>query len=447
MSTVLYRTESPYVPQPVPAARAPSRLTELADDNRPLRVLVPSYRSDPLTGGQGVYLFYFTRALADLGHTVDVVSGPPYPELDARVNLIKLASLDLYAREKFWGGFPVLPARDMRGALDLYEYLAHISGDFPEPFTFGERLARYLRGRVADYDIVHDNQTLSRGLLQLERWGLPVVGTIHHPITIDRRIAIDAAPTLGLKLLTARWYGFLRMQRHVARRLRLITVASESTQRDAVREFGLDPARLALVRLGVDAHLFRPQAGIPRDPDLLLATASADVPLKGLTYLIEAYAQLLAERPRLKLQIIGRLRDGPTKQRLATLGLLERVSFVYGLTHKDLVRAYGRAAIFVSPSVYEGFGFPAAEAMACGAPVIATKAGSLPEIVGDAGVLVPARDSAALARAIAGLLDDPQRRLQLSLHGRERVVCNFTWEKAARAAVDVYRRMSVNADV
>src|SRR5262249_27179070 len=240
--------------------------------DRPLRVLVPSYRSDPLTGGQGIYLYYFTRALADLGHSVDVISGPPYPVLDTRVRLIQLPSLDLYARAKAWGGFPAFPTREIPGPLDVYEYVAHISGDFPEPFTFGERLAQHLKGRLADYDVVHDNQTLSRGLLKIQSWGLPVVGTIHHPITMDRRIAIDAAPTFGLRLLTARWYGFLRMQKAVAKKLKAITVCSESTRHDAAEQFGLDEDRLVHVPLGVDTELFRPM-GVARDPNLIIATA------------------------------------------------------------------------------------------------------------------------------------------------------------------------------
>jgi glycosyltransferase involved in cell wall biosynthesis len=446
MSTVLYRSESPYVPQPVAASAPSERLAGRPASDRPLRVLVPSYRSDKLTGGQGVYLFYFTRALADLGHSVDVISGPPYPELDPRVRLISLPSLDLYARPKFWGGFPALPIAEVRGPLDLYEYLAHISGAFPEPFTFGERLAHYMRGRVHDYDLVHDNQTLSRGLLKLERWGLPVVGTIHHPITMDRRLAIEAAETFGLKLLTRRWFGFLRMQAQVARRLKSITVCSESTRRDAARDFALEPSRLSLVPLGVDTRVFRPVPGVERDPDLLVATASADVALKGLIYLVEAYAKLLATRPRLKLQVVGTLRDGPTRKRLGELGILDRVRFMSGIAREELVRLYCRAAIVVSPSVYEGFGFPAAEAMACGTPVVATTGGSLPEIVGEAGVLVPTRDAGALAAAISGLLDDPVRRRALSARGRERIVRRFTWEKSAGAAIEVYQRALTHAD-
>lgn len=440
MSTVLYRAESPYVPQPAAPGPLAMRLAEQPGLDRPLRILVPSYRSDPLTGGQGVYLLNFTRALADLGHSVDVISGPPYPELDTRVRLISLPSLDLYARPKFWGGFPVLPWRDVRGAIDLYEYLAHCSGDFPEPFTFGERLARYMRPRLRDYDLVHDNQTLSRGLLKLERWGLPVVGTIHHPITMDRKLAIEAAPTFALKLLTARWFGFLRMQRHVARRLKRITVCSQSTLRDAAREFGLDASRLSLVPLGVDTRTFRPMPGAERDPDLIVATASADVALKGLIYLVEAYARLLPARPQLKLRVVGSLREGPTKKRLQELGILDKVSFVSGISREELVRLYCRAALLVSPSVYEGFGFPAAEAMACGTPVIATMGGSLPEIVGDAGMLVPVRDPAALAAAIGALLDDAPRRRMLGARGRERILKTFTWDKTARAAVEVYQQ-------
>ena len=445
MSTVLYRTESPYVPHAVTTA-SPARIAARPDTEQPMRILVPSYRSDPLTGGQGIYLYYLTQALADLGHSVDVASGPPYPELDPRVGLIKLPSLDLYARPKSWGGFPAFPINDVRGPIDIYEYLSHIAGNFPEPYTFGVRLARYMRGRERDYDVVHDNQTLTRGLLDLQRRGMPIVGTIHHPITMDKRIAVAAAETFGLKLLTAHWYGFLGMQKKVARRLQHFTVCSNSTKRDAARDFKLDAERLHYVPLGVDTRIFRPMPNVQRADNLIIATASADVPLKGLIYLIEAYATLLAEHPSLQLLVIGRLRDGSTKNRLSTLGLLDRVKFKSGLSREDLAVAYARATMLVSPSVYEGFGFPAAEAMACGTPVIATTGGSLPEIVGDAGILVPTQDSHALASAISSLLTDPQRRAEFSLRGRERILQNFTWENSAREAVKIYRRAAMHAD-
>lgn len=419
-----------------------SKLAAIAGD-RPLRILLPSYRSNPTTGGQGVYMRHIAKALADMGHQIDVISGPPYPVLDPRVKLIKLPSLDLYANPH-----PILSLRPWMFAwpIDLYEWFAHATGGFSEPYTFCERMARYVRGTVQDYDICHDNQTLGWGLLKLRDMGLPIVGTIHHPITMDRRIDIEHAKTLTLKILKRRWYSFLDMQIKVARELDPLIVVSESTRRDIVTEFGVKPERTRLVLHGIDHIQFRPMPHIKRRDDLIVACASADVPLKGLIYLIRAYAELLKTRPNLKLKVIGRLREGNTSDELRAFGIMDKVEFIGGITDEQITEIYAEATIAVSPSVYEGFGFPCGEAMSCGTPVIATTGGSLPEVVGDAGLVVPHSNPPALAQAIATLLDDPELRARLGAAGRERILKNFKWERAAREVTEIYRQTIADAD-
>tara|TARA_R110000824_G_scaffold390760_17_gene587993 strand:- start:29801 stop:31177 length:1377 start_codon:yes stop_codon:yes gene_type:complete len=432
-------------PAPAPVLRAPlsgSRL-EAAKGDRPLRILLPSYRSNPTTGGQGVYMRHIAKALADMGHEIDVISGPPYPVLDPRVKLIKLPSLDLYANPH-----PIKALRPWMLAtpIDLYEWWSHNTGGFSEPYTFCERMARYVRGTVDDYDICHDNQTLGWGLLKLRDMGLPIVGTIHHPITMDRRIDIQHAKTLSLKLLKRRWYTFLDMQIKVARQLDPLIVVSESTRRDVVREFGVKAERTRLVLHGIDHIQFRPMPHIKRRDDLIVACASADVPLKGLIYLIRAYAELLKTYPDLKLKVIGRLREGNTTDELRAYGIMDKVEFVGGITDEQITEIYAEATIAVSPSVYEGFGFPCGEAMSCGTPVIATTGGSLPEVVGDAGLVVPHSNPPALAKAIATLLDDKEMRDRLGHAGRERILSQFKWERAAREVTEIYRQTILDAD-
>ncbi len=419
-----------------------AKLAAIAGD-RPLRILLPSYRSNPTTGGQGVYMRHISKALAEMGHQIDVISGPPYPELDPRVRLIKLPSLDLYANPH-----PILSLRPWMFAwpIDLFEWWSHATGGFSEPYTFCERMARYVRGTVGDYDVCHDNQTLGWGLLKLRDMGLPIVGTIHHPITMDRRIDIAHAKTLQLKLLKRRWYSFLNMQIKVARELDPLIVVSESTRRDIVTEFGVKPERTRLVLHGIDHIQFRPLPHIKRRDDLIVACASADVPLKGLIYLIRAYAELLKTRPDLKLKVIGRLREGNTSDELRDLGIMDKVEFIGGITDEQITEIYAEATIAISPSVYEGFGFPCGEAMSCGTPVIATTGGSLPEVVGDAGVVVEHSNPAALARAIGALLDDPETRARLGAAGRERILAKFKWERAAREVTEIYRQTIADAD-
>ncbi len=414
-----------------------------ARGDAPLRILMPSYRSNPTTGGQGVYMRHVSKALVELGHHVDVISGPPYPVLDPRVKLIKLPSLDLYANPH-----PIISIRPwMLGSpIDLYEWWSHLTGGFSEPYTFGERMVRHVCGTIGDYDVCHDNQTLCWGLLKMRDMGLPIVGTIHHPITMDRRIDIGAAKTLWLKLLKMRWYSFLNMQIKVARELDPLIVVSESTRRDVTRDFGVDPARTRLVLHGIDHIQFRPLPHVKRRDDLLVACASADVPLKGLIFLIRAYAELLKTRPDLKLRVIGRLREGNTSDELRNLGIMDKVEFVGGITDDDITHIYNEATIAISPSVYEGFGFPCGEAMSCGTPVIATTGGSLPEVVSDAGLIVPHSNSQALAGAIATMLDDKDMRDRLGAAARQRILDNFKWERAAQQCVDVYREAIAHAN-
>ncbi len=446
MSQVLERDETG--DEPMNIAHAPKTLDAHAkqaaiEGDRPLRILLPSYRSNPTTGGQGVYMRHIAKALADMGHQIDVISGPPYPDLDPRVKLIKLPSLDLYANPH-----PIRSLRPWMFAwpIDLYEWWSHATGGFSEPYTFCERMARYVRGTVSDYDVCHDNQTLGWGLLKLRDMGLPIVGTIHHPITMDRRIDIAHAKTLKLRLFKRRWYSFLNMQMKVARELDPLIVVSESTRRDIVREFGVKPERTRLVLHGIDHVQFRPMPHIKRRDDLIVACASADVPLKGLIYLIRAYAELLKTRPNLKLRVIGRLREGNTSDELRELGIMDKVEFIGGITDEQITEIYNEATIAISPSVYEGFGFPAGEAMSCGTPVIATNGGSLPEVVGDAGIVVQHSNPAALATAIGALLDDPEARARLGAAGRERILAKFKWERAAREVTEIYRQTIADAD-
>jgi len=407
------------------------------DGPRPLRIAFLSYRSDPRVGGQGVYLRQAAQALARRGHQVDILSGPPYPDTPERVRLIKIPSLDLYNQPH--NGHRALRPRHLLSWTDTAEYFGHWAGMFMEPWSFGRRAARYLRAHRADYDVVLDNQSLSEGLLAIERAGLPVVGVVHHPIRRDLELALAAAPNSGMRWLISQWYAFLKMQEKVAPRLSDVIVVSEAAARDVAACLAVRPEAMTVVHLGIDQSVYAPQPDIRRRDNRILTTASADVPLKGLKYLIEAYAILLEHYPRLELVVIGKPREGPTLEMLDELKLLDRVIFVSDLTDEEVAEHYARATICVTPSLYEGFGLPAAEAMSCGAPVVVTDGGALPEIVGEAGVVVPRADSAALARAIAGLLEDPARRGELGAAARQRARKAFSWDAAAEAYETVLR--------
>lgn len=261
--------------------------------------------------------------------------------------------------------------------------------------------------------------------------GLPVIGVIHHPIHKDREFAVAAAETWGMRWLARRWYSFLKMQAYVAARLRNVIVVSKSSGRDVVAYLGVDPMVCGIVPLGVDDRVFHPRPHLPRHPARLVTTASSDVPLKGLKYLIEAYALLVPTRPTLELVVVGRLREGPTSQLLDRLGLRDKVQFVHNIDDEAMASLLATATVCVTPSLYEGFGLPAAEAMASGAAVLVTDGGALPEVVGDAGVIVPRGNAAAMAQALGALLDDPDRCTALGQAALARARANFSWDRVA----------------
>ncbi|HYH35832.1 MAG TPA: glycosyltransferase family 4 protein [Nocardioides sp.] len=402
-----------------------------------MRVALLSYRSKPHCGGQGVYVRHLSRELVALGHTVEVFSGQPYPELDEGVLLTKVPSLDLYREPD---PFRVPRWREFRDLVDVSEFLTMCTAGFPEPRTFSRRVARLLAARADEFDVVHDNQTLGYGLLGLQRHGLPVVATIHHPITFDRRIDLAQATTWQRRLTLRRWYGFLRMQARVGRRLRTIVTPSEASRRDAARDFGIDPARMRVVVLGVDER-FRPPTA-PRVPGRIMAMASADAPMKGIATLLEAFAKLRVEREDLELVLVSRPVPGGTTERMIDdLGITGAVRFVHGLSDDELVELMGSAEVACVPSLYEGFSLPTAELMACATPLVVSRAGAIPEVVGPDGEcadLIDPGDVGQLEQALAGLLDDPARRARMGEAGRRRAREHFSWRAAAQATAAAY---------
>jgi MMP alpha-(1->4)-mannosyltransferase len=402
----------------------------------PLRILLASYRSHPHVGGQGVYVHYLSKALQELGHRVDVASGPPYPELADGIGLVKLPSLDLFAQDN---ALSALRSKHFSSWSDVSEWLAHNSGAFGEPYAFGRRLRRFVRNNPGRYDVLHDNQTLAKALLSIRKT-LPVVTTLHHPISIDLKLALQSEQRWWMRALIKRWHRFVYMQARVARKLSPILTVSEASKQATMRDFGVPEAAFHVVPNGVDQRVFAPRPDIKRDPDMIVTTASADTPLKGLPVLIKAFARIADEFPNLHLVVIGRLRDGPTKTAIAEAGLNDRIRFCGGISQAEIATLFCQAGMMVSPSLFEGFGMPAAEAMACATPVIVSTGGALPEVAGDAGLITPKGDDAALAKAIAGLLDDPQKRDELGQAALLRAQTLFRWSNHAAEAVALYHQ-------
>ncbi len=403
--------------------------------NRPLRIALLSYRSKPHCGGQGVYVRHLSRELHVLGHHVEVFSGQPYPDLDPGPLLREIPSLDLYRdgdpfRTPHW--------KEYQGWPDVLETVMMWGGAFAEPLTFSLRALRALSARAAEFDVVHDNQGLGYGMLGVRRLGLPLVTSIHHPISVDKRIDLASVGRLT-RLSRQRWYGFVRMQARVARRVAgagpLITV-SESSKRDICRDFGVPPGRVHIIPLGVDTKVFRPREAA-RVPGRIIAVASSDSAIKGVATLLRAVGKLATDRD-VHLIIVGM--PAPATERLAAqLSLGDRLTFTRGLDDEAFSALLASAEIAVVPSLYEGFSLPAVEHMASGTPLVASRTGALPEVTSDAAVLVTPGDDQELAAVLRRLHDSPAERAALADRALDRVRERFAWAAVARATAGQYQ--------
>lgn len=410
------------------------------DEDAPLSLAYLTYRGKPHVGGQGIYTRHLTKALVDLGHSVEVFGGQPFPVLDPRVALTELPSLDLF-NDHYPGRFPAY--WEFRSRHDLLETAVFCTGQFPEPLAFSARVNRLLSGRVGEFDLVHDNQCLGYGIAKLEQ-KMPLIATLHHPITRDRALEIEAAPNWFKRRSVGRWYSFVKMQGKVASKLPRVVVVSENSINDIHTDMGVPLESMRLVPVGVDPDLFRPIEGVDRVPGRLITTASADVALKGLAYLVEAMAKLRAEGRDITLTVIGKAKPGKSSDLIEQFGLAPQIEFVSGVPDETIVELYSEAELAVVPSLYEGFSLPAIEAMCSGTPLVATDGGALPEVTGaDGDTVFRCRkgDSDDLAQTIRRALDHPEARARVGEAGRRRVLERWTWKRCAELTVDQYREV------
>jgi len=414
-----------------------------------MRICLLTYRGNPYSGGQGIYIYYLSREFQRMGHEVEVIASAPIPEVSEGVILHQLKSSSIYhPGDSFRTNLP-----KVRNPVDLYELCASRLGIFAEPWAFNFRAYAKIKElcKQRRFDIIHDNQSLGYGLLLMKKLGIPVITTIHHPLPIDRQADLEQANGFKQRWRIKRFYSFIRMQAFVARRLDRVITVSQSSAKDTGRFFKVTTDKLRVVYNGIDTEIYSINEEASQDRDGLIMVANTDDRKKGVLYLLQALQMLRedgikltivddAERHSSYIEDVGPLPSYGLKL-VKKLDLDGMVHFTGRLTHKELAQHYSAAQIAVVPSLYEGFGIPAAEAMACGTPVISTTGGALPEVVGDAGILVPPRSADALAAAIKQLLNDKQTQRQMSEAGRKRVREQFNWEQAARKTLEVYQEV------
>ncbi|MDB9984585.1 glycosyltransferase family 4 protein [Gammaproteobacteria bacterium] len=393
-----------------------------------LKIALLSYRSAPFGGGQGVYVHDISKALAMKGHQVDIISGPPYPKISENVNLIELPGLDLFQTFSFKERVRIFWEKKSKTRFDYFEFCSVLFGGFPEMLTFGYRAKNYLINN-SDYDIVIDNQSISYGMLEIQKL-LPLIEIIHHPITKDYEHDLQANNKLLYRFSRYRWYSFLKMQKKVAPHIKNIITPSLNSLKDISRDFKCNSNSMNVIHNGLDVDIFIPYSNIKRDQLRLITTASADVPLKGLDYTLEALSILKKEFCDINLVVIGKLKqEGHTSRLIKRLGLENSIQFKTNLTKKEIAEEYACSSIAIVSSLYEGFGYPVIEAMSCSVPLIATNTSSIPELVGDYATLIPSRDSTSLAKSIKLVISDYEKYKNIAEKGRLHVLDNFSWTK------------------
>jgi glycosyltransferase involved in cell wall biosynthesis len=406
-----------------------------------MNICLLSYRGNPYCGGQGVYLYFLSRELARMGHSPTVLVGPPDPWPMPWARTLSVESLNLWGvRKNFLP--PAAPWRIFR-PLNFFEFAATRFGFFPEMLIFSLRSVRALQRILSrgSFQVFHDVQSLGYGLLLVKKFRRPLVTTVHHPLTIDFQHSLERDRNFKEKYYTVVFYP-LGMQGRVIRRCDRVLTSSRETARQIEKSFRVSPDRIRNVANGLDTEFFRPANGISREPNRVLFVGNTDDTKKGARYLLEAMT-LLPQKVNLTIVDEGAPFKTYAPDLVQKLGIRHRVKFTGKLSSEDLRREYHSAQVTAVPSLYEGFGLPAAESMACGTPVVATSAGALPEVVGEdgTGVLVPPRDARALAMAIRRVLEDGDQRERMAKAGRERVENLFSWRKVAERTVEVYKEL------
>ena len=398
---------------------------------KPLNIAILSYRSAPFGGGQGIYVYELSKALKKIGHNVDVISGPPYPELVADIKLIKLPGLNLFRTFKFRERLKIFFNAKNKSLDDWYEFISTFMGGFPELRTFGNRANRFLADK--NYDAVIDNQSISYGMIDIQK-SKPLIEVMHHPISKDYYYDLKYAKGILQRMSKIRWFSFLKMQKKVAKEINVVVTPSSNSKQDIHKDFKVPISRIKVIRNGIDFNTFCPEPNIVPSPNQIITTASADVPLKGLDFSLHAIARLKYEYPDIKLTVIGSPRaEGHTERLIKKLKLVEQVSFKTNLTKEEITQEYAKSSAAVVSSLYEGFGFPVGEAMACATPLIATNVASIPEITGSFAQSIPAEDADAIYQGLKNIFQHPQKYKIQADSGREHIIENFNWIKIGYA--------------
>ncbi|HON80463.1 MAG TPA: glycosyltransferase family 4 protein, partial [Spirochaetota bacterium] len=226
-----------------------------------MKICLLSYRGNPYCGGQGIYLMYIARELVKMGHEVHAIVGPPYPFEMEGVTLHRISNHNYFnVKENYIK--PHKPFATFQ-PLNFYEFIAAKFGIFPEIETFSFRAFLKLKEilKTERFDIIHDNQCLGYGYLLIKNFGIPIISTLHHPLSIDRTTWFEYPSDFSLKMMRVLYYPLI-MQRFVTNRMDRIITVSHDSAKEIQKAFGTPLEKQSVVYNGLDTSIFHPVPGV-----------------------------------------------------------------------------------------------------------------------------------------------------------------------------------------
>ncbi len=400
-----------------------------------LKIAFLSYRSDPFSGGQGIYLKNLCEALINRNHDITIFSGNPLPNVPENIRLIEIETPGYFETFTFKERVKIF-SQLSKSRMDYLDFFETCTGTFTEPIFFGERLSanKTFAEEAHTFDIFHDNQSLSNYPKIINR---RLITTLHHPIHIDRDIDLEMEKDFFMRIAIRRWYSFLGFQKNNIKNIKSIISPSESSKSDIKKFFNCPEEKINVIWNGIDLsdHKLSTRVGFNAN---LVTIISSDVPMKNLKTIIKAIALVSNEIPDIKLTIIGDLRKG-NEELIKKLDLRNNIVFKNKLTRSELVKTLNNSDIGISGSLYEGFGFPLVEMISTGLPVIVSNKGSLPELAGNAGLMFDATSPSDLADKIRDLVNENDLRQKLIDNAKIRRDDFFGWDEYAKRLETVYR--------
>tara|TARA_A100001388_G_scaffold157385_1_gene117273 strand:+ start:3618 stop:4850 length:1233 start_codon:yes stop_codon:yes gene_type:complete len=402
-----------------------------------LKIALLSYRSDPFSGGQGIYIKNISEALHNRGHEITIFSGNPLPEVNKAIKVVRIETPGFFETFDSLERLKIFTSLE-KNRLNFMDFFETFTGTFTEPVFFGERLVKnkYFQETVDEFDIFHDNQSISS---YPETVLKKLVTTLHHPIHVDKEIDLTSEKSFLKRLSIKRWYSFLNFQKKNLKAVKKVISPSLSSKNDICRYFDYPSKNISVIWNGInlDDCKFHQRGSFNAN---FVTIISADVPMKNLKTVLKALYLLKQEGIIAKLTIVGDLREDNNKL-IDRLGLTKEITYKSKLPRKQLIQSLNNADIGIAPSKYEGFGFPLVEMIATGLPVIVSDKASLPELAGNAGLIFNSSDSNDLKEKMKELIENAALRNKVAENSKLRRDDFFGWDEYAKKLEDLYKEI------